>query len=323
MGYDVKRLPVFDVLKGIGILLVIVGHIWIIPYKPVIHWVNSFHMPLFFIVSGFFYHPESNSRFLLSKTIKRLLLPYALTAGVLVLYEVILSILKSDINIFYRSICSALFASAPTHINILGGNIDSIGAIWFLPALFVCKNAYNYLCLKKVGAIFIVFISAVAAMLCKFWINLPLAILPGLSGMVFYMAGHQASLYKINIWMIIGMLLCWMLAVLFSEMGMVDCNYKMYPLDVVGACGGTYFFYWISKQITRLPKTVYKGLAWVGKNSLVILCIHSIELVYHVSNNIHVPSLWYCELPFKIAFALFGAWLCSQFKITREIFQIV
>ena len=42
-----------DILKGIGMLLVIIGHsgcIW--PFYPAI---NAFHMPLFFIVSGLFF----------------------------------------------------------------------------------------------------------------------------------------------------------------------------------------------------------------------------------------------------------------------------
>ena len=42
-----------DILKGIGMLLVIIGHSgcpW--PFYPAIY---AFHMPLFFIVSGLFF----------------------------------------------------------------------------------------------------------------------------------------------------------------------------------------------------------------------------------------------------------------------------
>ena len=42
-----------DILKGIGMVLVIIGHtgcIW--PFYPAI---NAFHMPMFFIVSGLFF----------------------------------------------------------------------------------------------------------------------------------------------------------------------------------------------------------------------------------------------------------------------------
>lgn len=46
-----------DILKGIGMLLVIIGHsgcIW--PFYPAI---NAFHMPLFFIVSGLFFSTKN------------------------------------------------------------------------------------------------------------------------------------------------------------------------------------------------------------------------------------------------------------------------
>lgn len=59
---DSNRIVSFDILKGGGILLVILGHIQI-PYmlKTVIY---SFHMPLFFFVSGCFFRPISLREFL-------------------------------------------------------------------------------------------------------------------------------------------------------------------------------------------------------------------------------------------------------------------
>lgn len=59
---DSNRIVSFDILKGGGILLVILGHIQI-PYmlKTVIY---SFHIPLFFFVSGCFFRPISLREFL-------------------------------------------------------------------------------------------------------------------------------------------------------------------------------------------------------------------------------------------------------------------
>ena len=63
---DSNRIVSFDILKGGGILLVILGHIQI-PYmlKTVIY---SFHMPLFFFVSGCFFRPISLREFFAKKT---------------------------------------------------------------------------------------------------------------------------------------------------------------------------------------------------------------------------------------------------------------
>lgn len=50
---NTKRLDYIDYTKGFGILLVILGHIYDTS-NPIKIWLYSFHMPLFFIISGFF-----------------------------------------------------------------------------------------------------------------------------------------------------------------------------------------------------------------------------------------------------------------------------
>ena len=46
-----KRLDYLDMAKGIGIFLVILGHIEYIQ-EDTLKWLSSFHMPLFFVVGG-------------------------------------------------------------------------------------------------------------------------------------------------------------------------------------------------------------------------------------------------------------------------------
>ena len=65
-----NRDPVFDVLKGIGIIAVLAGHsgIWCA-------FVHTFHMPLFFFIAGYFFKQRSlREEFHLG--LKRLLVPY-------------------------------------------------------------------------------------------------------------------------------------------------------------------------------------------------------------------------------------------------------
>ena len=54
---DKTRLEYLDAAKGLGILLVILGHIYAwnpnINRKILVTWIYSFHMPLFFILSGY------------------------------------------------------------------------------------------------------------------------------------------------------------------------------------------------------------------------------------------------------------------------------
>ncbi|WP_418209221.1 acyltransferase family protein, partial [Barnesiella intestinihominis] len=73
----------FDIAKGIGIVLVVIGHY--IPdtapswYIGFVSFVYHFHMPLFFMIAGFFYERSIKKvgywRFVRSK-FERLMFPY-------------------------------------------------------------------------------------------------------------------------------------------------------------------------------------------------------------------------------------------------------
>ena len=65
-----KRIHWIDVLKGIGIILVVLQHcIGLSDNKSVSSfvsvWILFFHMPLFFYVSGLVYKEKSDNAFLL------------------------------------------------------------------------------------------------------------------------------------------------------------------------------------------------------------------------------------------------------------------
>ena len=49
-----KRLEWIDLAKGIGIILMVIGHMPSIP-SAVHNWIFSFHMPLFFFLSGYMF----------------------------------------------------------------------------------------------------------------------------------------------------------------------------------------------------------------------------------------------------------------------------
>lgn len=50
LSKQAERLPWLDVLKGIGIILVAIGHIY--HNQVIFNWLYSFHMPLFFFAAG-------------------------------------------------------------------------------------------------------------------------------------------------------------------------------------------------------------------------------------------------------------------------------
>lgn len=69
------RSIIADVLKGIGIILVVLGHTTQNHYLS--SWIYAFHMPLFFILSGVFFKSSIAS---IGKCAKRLLMPYLVFA---------------------------------------------------------------------------------------------------------------------------------------------------------------------------------------------------------------------------------------------------
>ena len=62
--------------KGIGVILVVLGHLlYKSGFKEVNHFIYAFHMPMFFLVSGYIQKPTLKKHFLLGK-VQRLLLPF-------------------------------------------------------------------------------------------------------------------------------------------------------------------------------------------------------------------------------------------------------
>lgn len=85
-----KRIEYIDVLKGIGILSVVLLHTYSgyeISWKPiafVLKYFTSFHMALFFFLSGLLFNPTiTNYKERINRKIKTLFLPFILWDGII------------------------------------------------------------------------------------------------------------------------------------------------------------------------------------------------------------------------------------------------
>ncbi|MCI8955886.1 MAG: acyltransferase [Eubacterium sp.] len=126
-----KRIEWIDIAKAVAIILVGVGH-YSCPY-PLQIWIYTFHMPLFFILSGCTINIEKYTfgKFILRKA-KAFLLPWVLAVCV---------------NIAFQEFCLAIGISAnhskissiPFRLlfNMRPGEWDPI--YWFLPCLFITE----------------------------------------------------------------------------------------------------------------------------------------------------------------------------------------
>lgn len=123
----------FDMMKGVGIILVIVGHL--AHGYGLYNIIYVFHMPLFFIVSGYFYKPKQPLD-LLKRDAKLLLLPYSLVAILILMYGAIMAWVSHDVSKFTYWCGSAVNVGLPE---------ASVGPLWFLLAMFWCRMIYNLL----------------------------------------------------------------------------------------------------------------------------------------------------------------------------------
>lgn len=139
-----KRNNTLDMLKGIGIFLVVLGHATFVNNK-IITYIFSFHLPLFFIVSGILMRLADDKKTLentssdvslnffdsfkvfVSKKLRTIIVPYCIFSIFYTVIDFISVYLKqisfNDLKI--NAVCTLSFAGS--------------GPLWFLPTLFVSE----------------------------------------------------------------------------------------------------------------------------------------------------------------------------------------
>ncbi len=308
-----------DIAKAIGILAVVVGHMC-----DTGNWLFSFHMPLFFILAGFFFRPRS-LREVLFGGVRRLLVPYAATALTVVILVYGVAMGRGEPLDSYWLVAALYGNGSKAHSSAFLADMPVIGAIWFLLALFWCRVAFALVCEKVRGerarALWIFGLSAAAILLDVYVVNLPLALLPGIGALFFYWIGYWAGRFGMLgtfRWKAeIPLYACWLAAALYSGMSMVRCHYAVFPLDVLGACGGTLLVCRISWLLSKV-RWLNGFLAWIGRNSLVILCVHLVDLDARILRLVHCPhpKFWLVE----IAYCLLVTFILTMIPPVRRVF---
>lgn len=142
------RIIYIDILKGILIISVVLGHLGV-PFSKYIYW---FHMPVFFMVSGLFLFKETETSMkdFVKRKIDQYVVPYfsySILLGVIVGYE---SIIKMFVRTFYGGAMNTTCYSYP---------------YWFINVLFLSGVFLFYVNTKysKKMMMLIVFICYISA----------------------------------------------------------------------------------------------------------------------------------------------------------------
>lgn len=309
------RNPVYDIMKGIGIILMLVGHIP--PGQRLFHFIYSFHMPLFFIVAGFFASTAKLDAGVVKKYASRLLLPFLATMALIILLSPLSYFAEGNFNFTVAQVLSLLWAgdALPTRFGLL-----SMEAMWFLVALFWAKCLFQesgYLVNKTfsghpdeilLGLCFV--LSSVAIVLHRFIPYVPWGLMKGVSAVWFLAMGWYAKRHRLPVWVWIVFVLCWFAALGFGDLDMSTYTYKRYPLELFGAAGATWLVYLLSKVIQDHTVWTARLLRWFGVNSLLILCVNTLDrrsyLVRAIKGvlDLHPAGLYNTAVHYTIGLAL-------------------
>jgi fucose 4-O-acetylase-like acetyltransferase len=137
-----QRIGFFDVARGIGILLVVLGHNDFGVISPFLdQFIYSFHVPLFFFLSGYFVNTAIPFLEFFKKRFHSVLKPYWFT--IFLIYFASVSFEKMGFQTALGRIVKSLYGST---------NYIDWAQLWFLPHLFVV-SLYAFLFISVVSKI--------------------------------------------------------------------------------------------------------------------------------------------------------------------------
>lgn len=265
-------------------LCIIVGHLGVAWVKP---FVFSFHVPIFYLISGYFLKENQTVKEFAKQKARQLLLPYVITCICIILWGAGASILHTDswqnaMDAVRTWLAASLYGSG-TIERTEPFYMGQIGAIWFLPALFFGLLIVKFFVQYRHGYIGIL-VTAYVGYKTTDMIWLPLSIQAGMVAAFFIYIGYLARKHQLleaspNPVILSGLTAIWFACVLFGGKVYLVRNYfENGILDVLGALAGSYLVIYVAKEIEKRAKWTTTALGYIGKYSLYILCCHGFDL---------------------------------------------
>lgn len=271
-----------DSLKGIAIILVVIAHLNFIS-KELNQYIYSFHMPLFFFISGYLFKAEkymNKGKVFLRRKTYSLIVPYLLLSVVTYIFYIIMDCIYQpeiqNVEIFQKG---ALFNIYAVIYSLNGYLINT--PLWFLPCLFITESWF--LILRKYSKneyiilILIIFFSVIGFQYGNYIpFRMPWGIDIAFTGIVFYSAGYffkrnyEDILFRRNCsFIFILFLMHLILSFINPRVDMYKLIYNNYFLFYTSAFTGILVYIYIFKMAKRS-----KILTFYGRNSLAILGFH-------------------------------------------------
>ncbi len=287
-----KRIAWLDIAKGIGIILVVAGHIQENEY--INFFIYSFHMPLFFILSGYLY--KNKEKFIKAKA-KSILIPYLSIAIISFLYWCFFE------RYFREQDVNPIDAFFNIWLAIPSINYVFNTALWFLPCLFTTETMFHLMETKiknkKILLSILIILSIIGYIYAKFnIIRLPWGLDTAFIAIGFYSFGYwfkrkeSIIIQKININLIKKVLIifaCLIITIILPQiagkMNIGNLVYPIYPVIYITSFAGFFMIYILSNIIKE-----NKILQYLGTNTIIIMGIHepikriALELIIRIFN---------------------------------------
>lgn len=311
------RLQYIDIAKGIGILLVIIGHS--ISIHSITSTIYSFHMPLFFILSGFFLKKEEKLKSAITKGFRTLICPYIFTG-------IIITIVATYYN---HDIIRNLLEFILVDCKISNFQISNIGAIWFLVCLYISR-IIALLSLKNKYGIPILLVLVIVSYSISHYkeIQLPFCLLEAPVTTLFVLTGYYLNKYKyfdVNIenFKLLSLFLFFFYFARYVPIATRINLYHQGMINIITASFLSYIFVLFCRMLERHKNIIINKtnnlLSYCGKYSLIILCSHSIESHFHFFYFESIPSLIATFL--NTVIIIFISLIVIRVPILRQIFS--
>lgn len=313
-----ERIDYIDILKGIGILLVIFSHSGA-EKDGAMAYVGGVFIPLFFIASGYTY--KKNEQPFLSfirNKIRRLLVPYFFFSALLLLLYKRFS-LNDLIGVCYSRYCLFPYDNTENLYLMGGGNPP----LWFLTSMLTAFIPFYFLMKYSSRTKWLLLFYAIFTFLCQYLpILLPWSIDTAcLQASFMYMGAtfrHDSRLlnrpsYLYLLIFTVFVLVCTLNGELNVSVREYGCSFLLYFLSGVF---GTLFLLWLSQKLES--SSIGSLLAGIGRHSLVIFCIQMfllriMHLLFH--ELLHFPTeglLFYGVTILKVLLVAFVGMFISK-----------
>ena len=259
-----QRVDWVDTLKFIGILTVILGHI----NFPLNGFIYTWHMPLFFMISGFFIKFDTSLKVFVVKNFKRLMIPYFIFSIIGLFAEILKRHLLHRDALDYTHEIKGIFID----MDFAGLCNTYAFVLWFLPALFFAR-IFLYFIKNKIPNLLLQLLAIVSLFIVSFYVDLPFGIDNALNALIFVYAGNIIFDKKMPSVLVLLSVVALAVICLFGFNLNLDMASKVYSnkfLNVLWAISFVHVLIFCIKNI-RLNSKFIK--IW-GGNTMLLFILH-------------------------------------------------